>query len=54
MSKSSTGRRNDSVFEKRGGYGSSSKPVAELRPPRSGPAPGAKPSPTANGTTKKK
>ena len=29
--------------EKRGGYASGDKPVSELRPPRRGPAPGARP-----------
>jgi hypothetical protein len=30
-------------FEKRGGYGSSAKPVSQLKPPPSGPGPGSKP-----------
>jgi len=30
-------------FDKRGGYPSSSKPASQLKPPPSGPAPGAKP-----------
>ena len=49
-----TARRQDVVFEKRGGYGSSSKPVSELKPPPSGPAPGAKPRTPAGEATKKK
>lgn len=36
-------------LEKRGGYGSSSKPVGQLAPPPRGTAPGAKkPTPTAD------
>lgn len=39
--KPTVGRRGSA--EKRGGYGSSSKPVSALKPPPKGPAPGAKP-----------
>lgn len=37
------------AFEKKGGYPSSSKPAAELKPPPRGPAPGARPPKQSNG-----
>lgn len=40
--------RQTHTVEKRGGYSSSSKPAAQLKPPPKGPAPGAaKPKPAA-------
>lgn len=46
--------RRTGSLEKRGGYGSSSKPASKLKPPPSGPAPGgSKPPPTASGRTPK-
>lgn len=44
-----TTHRHTQTIEKRGGYSSSSKPAAQLKPPPKGPAPGAakpKPSPS--------
>lgn len=41
------------AYEKRGGYGSSSRLVTTLAPPPSGPAPGAKnPAPSPSGANK--
>jgi len=40
--------RNEQPIEKRGGYASSSKPAAELKPPPKGPAPGATPKPATS------
>lgn len=47
-------RQGGGEVEKRGGYSSSAKPPSALKPPRSGPAPGAKPSPAPAATTPKK
>lgn len=41
MADKSAGRRDSGSGEKRGGYGSSSKPASSLRPPPKGAAPGA-------------
>lgn len=42
-------------IEKRGGYGSSSKPASQLATPPRGPAPGAKPAADSNkGASKSK
>jgi hypothetical protein len=47
-----TSTRQTHTVEKRGGYSSSSKPAAQLKPPPKGPAPGAsKPKPTTNTQT---
>jgi len=44
-----TTSRQRQTIEKRGGYSSSSKPAAQLKPPPKGPAPGAaKPKPSAS------
>ena len=40
--------------EKRGGYGAGNKLVTELKPPPSGPAPGAKPSGADSQSSQKK
>lgn len=46
------GDRSTGSGEKRGGYSSSSKPASALKPPPSGPAPGAaKPSGSSHGVT---
>ncbi len=41
MTAKGNGDRRTGSVEKRGGYGSSSKPASSLKPPPSGPAPGA-------------
>ena len=46
-------KRGDSVTHK-GGYPAGNKLVTELKPPPSGPAPGAKPAPSSSGSSKNK
>jgi len=55
MAAKSSGARRTGSVEKRGGYGSSSKPASSLKPPPSGPAPGAtKLTPQTSGSGKGK
>jgi len=55
MAAKSSGARRTGSVEKRGGYASSSKPASSLKPPPSGPAPGAtKSTPQTGGSGKGK
>jgi len=55
MATKGNGARRTGSVEKRGGYGSSSKPASSLKPPPSGPAPGAtKLTPQTSGSGKGK